>query len=71
MTGPEQHQSLSTPNDTPAKAVVAASVALSSAIATALADGKVTIWELALGILGALIAGGTVWATSNEPSKKA
>lgn len=53
-----------------AKAVVAVVGALTTAIATALADGRVTSWELILGALGAVGAGAAVWATSNDPAKK-
>jgi len=53
-----------------AKAVVAAATSLGVGIATALADGQVTVWELVLAILGTIVAGAGVWATSNEPAKK-
>jgi hypothetical protein len=53
-----------------AKAVVAAATSLGVGIATALADGQVTGWELALTILGAIVAGAGVWSTTNEPAKK-
>lgn len=56
---------------TVAKAVVATVGSLSVGIATSLADGQVTVWELALAILGAIGAGAAVWATTNEPSKSA
>jgi hypothetical protein len=53
-----------------AKAVVAVTGSLGVAIVAALADGKVTVWEIVLGVLTALGTGAAVWATSNEPAKK-
>lgn len=53
--------------DTIAKSVVATATALGTAIATAVADGHVTVWEIVLGVLGAVAAGATVWSTSNKP----
>jgi hypothetical protein len=50
-----------------AKAVVAVSGALVTAITTALSDGHVTVWELVVGGLVALGSGAAVWATSNKP----
>lgn len=52
---------------TPAKAIVAVTTALGTAIATALADGQVTVWEMVLGGLGAIAAGATVYAVTNKP----
>jgi hypothetical protein len=50
-----------------AKAVVAVTGALATAITTALSDGRVTVWELVIGGLVALGSGAAVWATSNRP----
>lgn len=65
MTNPE----IPANKPTIAKAVVATVGSLSVGIATALSDGQITVWELALAILGAIGAGAAVWATTNEPSK--
>lgn len=51
---------------TVAKSVIAVATALGTAIATALADGQVSVWEIVLGALGAVVAGASVWATSNR-----
>ena len=50
-----------------AKAVVATTGALGVAIISALADGRVTVWEIVLGVLGAIGAGAATWAVSNKP----
>lgn len=50
-----------------AKAVVAGTGALATAITTALADGQVTVWEIVLGVLLAAGSAAAVWATSNKP----
>lgn len=55
--------------DTSAKAIVAACSALSVAIAAALADGQVTVWEIVLGVLGAIVAGGLTYSVSNRPAQ--
>lgn len=52
---------------TVAKAVVAGAGALGTAIATAVADGRVTVWEIVLGALAAIGTVAGVWATSNKP----
>ncbi len=49
-----------------AKAVVAFSGALGVAIASAVADGRVTVWEVVIGVLAAVGTAGGVWATSNK-----
>lgn len=64
---------MSTPNPalerpTVAKAVVAVTGALGTALATALADGAVTVWEVVFGVLAAIGAGAAVWATDNRPT---
>jgi hypothetical protein len=53
-----------------AKAIVAVTGSLCVAIAAALADGRVTVWEIVLGAIAAVGTGAAVWATSNEPARK-
>jgi hypothetical protein len=53
-----------------AKAVVAVTGSLGVAIAAALADGEITVWEIVLGAIAALGTGAAVWATSNDPARK-
>lgn len=52
--------------ETIAKAVVAGSTALATAIGTALSDGHVTVWEVVLGVLLAAGSAAAVWSTSNK-----
>jgi hypothetical protein len=52
-----------------AKAVVAVTGSLGVAITAALADGHITVWEIALGAIAAVGTGALVWATSNDPAK--
>jgi hypothetical protein len=59
-----------TQGPTIAKAVIAVTGSLGVAIAAAVADGSVTVWEIVLGVLAALGTGAAVWATSNEPARK-
>lgn len=51
-----------------AKAVIAGCTALGSSLATALADGSVTVWEIVLGMLGTAVAAASVWSVSNKKS---
>lgn len=51
-----------------AKAVVAGSGALGTALATALADGQVTLWEIVLGVIATVGTVAAVWATTNKKS---
>ena len=53
---------------TVAKAVVAGAAALGTAVATAVADGHVTTWEIVLGVLATIGTVAAVWATTNKPS---
>jgi hypothetical protein len=62
-----QQLSVGSEPQTIAKAVIAVATALGAAIATAVSDGHVTWPEVALGILGAIIAGASVWAVTNKP----
>lgn len=52
---------------TPAKAVVAGATALTTGLVTAIGDGRVTVVEIILMALGAIIAVASVWAVSNKP----
>ena len=52
---------------TPAKSVVAGATALLAGLTQSAADGHVTVIEIVITILGAIIAAGTVWAVSNKP----
>jgi hypothetical protein len=52
---------------TVAKAVVAATGALTTGLTTALADGQVTIWEVVLTVLFTIGTTAAVWATTNKP----
>lgn len=50
-----------------AKAVIAGTGAMATAIVAALADGRVTVWEIVLGVLLAAGTAATTWSVSNKP----
>lgn len=52
---------------TPAKSVVAGATALLMGLTQSAADGHVTVLEIVITVLAAIIAAGSVWAVSNKP----
>ena len=52
-----------------AKAIIAAVVAGSTAYVTATLDGQITAVEYVTVIAGIIVAGLSVWATTNAPNK--
>ena len=67
MSSPRYEELTVVEEPTIAKAIVAVTTALGTAIATALSDGHITVWEIVLSVLGSIAAGAAVWATSNKP----
>lgn len=71
MTSPAQQPVVSElvvpEKDTIAKAVIAFTGAMSTSIVAALADGRVTVWEIVLGLLFAAGTGAATWSVSNKP----